>query len=119
MSEYLTQLRLLWDEYSTLRTIPSCSCTPQCSCEAFKKMKKIQQDDYVIRFLAGLNDEFSTVRSQILLIDPLPKLKMVFSLVIQHERQAGSTLEKFTEPSVLFTQGNTSSQQYRRPMNKS
>jgi hypothetical protein len=34
-----------------------------------------------------LNDSFDMVRSQILLMDPLPPLNKVFSMVIQHERQ--------------------------------
>lgn len=35
----------------------------------------------------GLNDTFSQVRGQILLIDPLPSINKVFSLVLQEERQ--------------------------------
>ncbi|PNX62575.1 retrovirus-related Pol polyprotein from transposon TNT 1-94, partial [Trifolium pratense] len=46
-----------------------------------------------IRFITGLNDNFSTVKSQILLIDPLPPINKVFHMVIQHERQGN-----FTEP---------------------
>jgi hypothetical protein len=42
---------------------------------------------YIIRFLTGLNDNFSMVKSQNLLMDPLPPLNKVFSMVIQPERQ--------------------------------
>jgi hypothetical protein len=42
---------------------------------------------YIIRFLTGLNDNFAMVKSQILLMDPLPPLNKVFSMVIQHKRQ--------------------------------
>ena len=41
----------------------------------------------VIRFLTGLNDQFVVVKSQILLMDPLPNMNKIFSMVIQHERQ--------------------------------
>jgi hypothetical protein len=40
-----------------------------------------------IRFLTGLNDSFDLVRSQILLMDPLPPLNKIFSHVIQYEHQ--------------------------------
>jgi hypothetical protein len=40
-----------------------------------------------IRFLTGLNDSFDMVRSQILLMDPLPPINKVFSMVIQYERK--------------------------------
>lgn len=43
--------------------------------------------DYVLAFLMGLNESFSQVRSQILLIDPLAAINKVFSMVIQEERQ--------------------------------
>jgi len=35
----------------------------------------------------GLNDTFSHIRGQILLIDPLPQINKVFALVLQEERQ--------------------------------
>ena len=35
----------------------------------------------------GLNDSFSQIRGQLLLIDPLPPINKVFSLVSQKERQ--------------------------------
>lgn len=38
----------------------------------------------------GLNEHFSVAAgSQILLMDPLPSLNHVFSMIIQHERQYG------------------------------
>jgi hypothetical protein len=40
-----------------------------------------------IRFLTGLNDTFDLVRSQILLMDPLPPINKIFSMAIQYERQ--------------------------------
>jgi hypothetical protein len=43
---------------------------------------------HTVRFITGLNEDFSTVKSQILLMDPLPPLNKVFSMVLQHERQA-------------------------------
>ena len=50
-------------------------------------IRSYQEQDYVIRFLKGLNGDFSTVKSQILLMDPFPTINRVFSFVIQHERQ--------------------------------
>ncbi|MCI37994.1 flavonol sulfotransferase-like protein [Trifolium medium] len=42
---------------------------------------------HVMRFLTGLNDEFSVVKSQILILDPLPSMTKIFSMVLQFERQ--------------------------------
>ena len=45
-------------------------------------------------FLMGLNDSFSLVRGQLLLMDPLPAINKVFSLISQEEyqRKIGSQL---------------------------
>ncbi|XP_017423625.1 uncharacterized protein LOC108332834 [Vigna angularis] len=43
--------------------------------------------EHVICFLKGLNDSYNTVRTQILLMDPLSNINRVFSLIMQQERQ--------------------------------
>ncbi|XP_057455479.1 uncharacterized protein LOC130746772 [Lotus japonicus] len=40
-----------------------------------------------MNFLMGLNDSFSQVRGSLLLMDPIPPINKVFSLVIQEEKQ--------------------------------
>ena len=43
--------------------------------------------EFVMTFLMGLNESYAQIRAQILLIDPLPPINKVFSLIIQEERQ--------------------------------
>lgn len=40
-----------------------------------------------MEFLQGLNDCFSSLRSQVLLMDPLPSVQRIFNLVKQEEAQ--------------------------------
>ncbi|XP_019447312.1 PREDICTED: uncharacterized protein LOC109350536 [Lupinus angustifolius] len=47
-------------------------------------MKKYRENEYIICFLAGLSDQFSAV---IMLMQPLPPINNVFSILIQQERQ--------------------------------
>jgi hypothetical protein len=42
--------------------------------------------EYITHFLMGLNDSFSNIRGQILLLEPLLPINKVFSLVLQEER---------------------------------
>jgi hypothetical protein len=42
---------------------------------------------HAMRFLTGLNDSFNVVRSQIPLLDLLPSMTKIFSMVLQFERQ--------------------------------
>ena len=44
-----------------------------------------------MKFLMGLNDFFSQVRSQVLLMDPLPSVSKVYALLIQEEIQRSVT----------------------------
>ena len=50
-------------------------------------MRNQKDLDRVIRFLKSLNEHFSAIRSQIMLLDPLPSINKIFSLVIQQKRQ--------------------------------
>ncbi|GAU18579.1 hypothetical protein TSUD_325710 [Trifolium subterraneum] len=73
--------------YSLRQDHRSCTCRNRCTCEAMRSARNNHTLMHTIRFLTGLNDQFSVVKSQILLIDPLPQMNKVFSMVLQHERQ--------------------------------
>ena len=66
-----TKFKGLWDEFSTYRT-----CTYGHHVE-----------DCTMSFLMGLNEIYTTIRGQILLMDPIPPLSKVFSLLLQDEKQ--------------------------------
>jgi len=51
-----------------------------------------------------LNDYFSNIRGQIFLIDPLPSINKVFSLIVQEESQQEVFLGSLThDTAVLMT----------------
>lgn len=79
------------DELENYEPLRGCSCGTY-TCGIHKILFDHQQRGYVMQFLMGLNDLFSKVRAQILLLDPLPPLNKVFSLVIQEERQREITI---------------------------
>nr|KYP34389.1 Copia protein [Cajanus cajan] len=95
ISTYHIDLKILWEELEILRPIPACSCTVKCTCELVKTVRNYKETEYVICFLKGLNDSYNTVRSQVLMMDPLPNINKVFSLVLQQERQVlGNLLQE-------------------------
>ncbi|GAU31202.1 hypothetical protein TSUD_210590 [Trifolium subterraneum] len=87
VTEFYSDLKLLWEELEIYIPIPNCSCRNRCTCEAMRSARNNHTMLYAIRFLTGLNEHFAMVKSQILLMDPLPTMNRVFSLVLQHERQ--------------------------------
>ncbi|XP_047174734.1 uncharacterized protein LOC124842320 [Vigna umbellata] len=48
---------------------------------------KYREVEHVICFRKGLNDTYQTVRTQILLMEPLPNINKVFSLLMQQEHK--------------------------------
>ncbi|KHN13718.1 hypothetical protein glysoja_047572, partial [Glycine soja] len=81
VSSFYFKLRSLWESLSELKPSHSCTCggiKPWCD---FEKM------EYAMQFLMRLNESFSTLRGQILSMDPFPILTKVFSLVVQEEKQ--------------------------------
>lgn len=84
ISNYFTKLKSLWEELSNYR--PNCTCG-KCTCGGVHDMHSYYQQEYIMIFLMGLNDSYAHVRGQILLMDPLPPINKVFSLISQEERQ--------------------------------
>ncbi|KAA8523936.1 hypothetical protein F0562_010359 [Nyssa sinensis] len=84
VSIYFTKLKTIWEELSNSR--PNCSCG-KCSCGGVKNLNDHHQMEYIMSFLMGLDDSFSQVRGQLLLMDPMPPINRVFSLIVQEEQQ--------------------------------
>ena len=60
-------------------------------------------------FLMGLNENFAQVRGQLLLMDPMPPINKVFSLISQEEKQRkiGSQLASNTEMEFAIKSDNS------------
>ncbi|XP_019415017.1 PREDICTED: uncharacterized protein LOC109326712 [Lupinus angustifolius] len=108
ISSFFTELKTLWEDLESLRPMPPCLCVVRCGCGMIDKMREHRDIEYVICFLKGLNDEYSTSRAQILLMEPLPKINKAFSLLIQQERQLVGM--NVINPKVLFNAANNRSQ---------
>ena len=67
--------------------IPNCTCRVRCSCEFMRNARRNHTLLYAIHFRTGLNEGFGMVKSQILLMDPLPSMNKFFPMVLQYERQ--------------------------------
>ncbi|XP_057453465.1 uncharacterized protein LOC130745298 [Lotus japonicus] len=87
VSKFYTSMKTLWDELDILNPLPVCTCNPRCACGAIKNIEDERNKNQVVRFLRGLNDQFSGVRSQLMLLDNLPNVNRVFALIAQQERQ--------------------------------
>ncbi|XP_050211723.1 uncharacterized protein LOC126661884 [Mercurialis annua] len=107
ITEYYTVLKSYWDELMNMRPIPACVCLHRCLCGIGDIVKRYYENDQVIKFLKGLNEKFSQVRSQVIMMEPLAKINKVFSMVAQCERQSGLVHAGVNESNVFYTRGNS------------
>ncbi|KAL4322072.1 hypothetical protein AHAS_Ahas14G0173900 [Arachis hypogaea] len=83
VTTYYTKLKTIWEELDNYHLILICSrCVVECRCEV-SIMRGYSEESRVVRFLRGLSDQYSTVRSQIMLMKPLPRIEFVFSSLLQ------------------------------------
>ncbi|KAL2232264.1 UNVERIFIED_CONTAM: Retrovirus-related Pol polyprotein from transposon RE1 [Sesamum indicum] len=86
VTSYYTKLKQLWDELLCLMPPAMCSCG-LCICGC-NKIKAEQNDaSQLMQFLMGLNDSYDNIRSQILVLEPLPLVNKAYSMVLRVERQ--------------------------------
>ncbi|CAN1254590.1 hypothetical protein LINPERPRIM_LOCUS8701, partial [Linum perenne] len=105
VTQYFTNLKVLWEEYLQYRPVPVCDCDPGRTerCSVIARVLMYQEQDYVIRFIRGLNDSFDVVRSQLLLMDPLPDINTVFKCAVQVERQMRGSVARSVDSVALAT----------------
>nr|CAD1834152.1 unnamed protein product [Ananas comosus var. bracteatus] len=91
VASYYIKLKALWDELENYRD--------PYTCNHAKAHQEQLQEDRLMQFLMGLNESYKGVRSNILMMTPLPNVRQAYSLVIQEQtqRQLSSELtENFT-----------------------
>ena len=76
MSTYFTKVKSLLDELNDLNEVPACTCS------STKKMLKRKQNQKLLQFLMRLNDDYRSIRGNILMMCPLPSIRQVCSMLI-------------------------------------
>ncbi|GAV82939.1 hypothetical protein CFOL_v3_26390, partial [Cephalotus follicularis] len=60
-----------------------------CECQSFKAYLEHDQQQKLLQFLMGLNESYGSIRSQILMMSPLPSVGQAFSLISHKESHRG------------------------------
>ncbi|KAL0391906.1 UNVERIFIED_CONTAM: Retrovirus-related Pol polyprotein from transposon RE1 [Sesamum radiatum] len=84
--EYFTKLKILWDELACLVPTQGCTCG-FCICDYGKIAAESNTLNQLMQFLMGLNDTYDHIRSQILVMEPLPSVNKAYSMVQRVEKQ--------------------------------
>ncbi|XP_019235092.1 PREDICTED: uncharacterized protein LOC109215474 [Nicotiana attenuata] len=96
IATYFTKFRSLWDELNSSYVGPVCSSGA---------LPKFIEDQQLFQFLNGLNESYSTVKSAIMMMNPLPPISKAYSLLQQDESQkvSLSNVSNFSGDSASFS----------------
>ncbi|XP_070677941.1 uncharacterized protein [Malus domestica] len=90
VAAYYTKLKKLWDE------LASYSDSTSCTCGAHNERNKLMQ------FLMGLNESYSAIRGQVLLMNPLPTVCQAYASISQEAKQRSLTASRgVTETAAM------------------
>lgn len=81
VTTFFTRLKGLWDQKEALCRLPICTCDANEAVKAYVDTQK------TLKFLMGLNDNFTQTRSNIIGMEPFPNLNKAYCLVLRHEKQ--------------------------------
>ncbi|XP_056692751.1 uncharacterized protein [Spinacia oleracea] len=85
VSEFFTEIKSIWDAIEEAHPLPYCTCN-NCTCNVTKKFFQRQQEKMVMQFMMKLNDQFATIRGNVLMVPTLPKVSEAYRLFAQEER---------------------------------
>jgi len=117
VSDYFTKCKILWDEYATLVTIPTCSTA---ECPVGSATMKLLENQRLVQFLMGLNGTYVVVRGNILMTHPMPQIGQALSMVLQEERQREMQISTplLADSSALLSQQRASPHPPSRPFSQ-
>jgi len=83
---YFNKAKKVWDEFNAVGATPKCTYK-KYECETNARLHNHDQEQKLIQFLIALNENYTAVRGNILMMIPLPTLSQIYSLLVQEERQ--------------------------------
>nr|XP_016473998.1 PREDICTED: uncharacterized protein LOC107795808 [Nicotiana tabacum] len=82
---YFTRIKRIWDELKFLHIFEICGC--ECKCGAKTKNLKATENQKLIQLLIGLNEAYTFIRGNILMMKPLPTPNEAYSILLHEEKQ--------------------------------
>ncbi|KAL0319642.1 UNVERIFIED_CONTAM: hypothetical protein Sradi_5225700, partial [Sesamum radiatum] len=106
VTTYYTNLKQYWDELICLKPPAMCSCG-QCVCDSNRVKQEEIEENHLMQFLMGLSEPYDNIRSQILVLDPLPSVNKAYSMILRVERQRRVNMEyaDVNENSAMLAKG--------------
>ncbi|KAM0071790.1 putative transcription factor interactor and regulator CCHC(Zn) family [Helianthus debilis subsp. tardiflorus] len=108
VSEYYHKLNTMWKQFDAVLQLPTCSCQAAKDFNDFSTLIKLMQ------FLMGLDDIYHPVRTNLLTREPLPSVKVAFSIVSREESHRNSSNVTKNQSVSFVAKTNQSFDQRKR-----
>ena len=105
ITKYYTKVKSVWDEIDNFNPLPICTCNG-CSCGLTKKVLKLQQDQRLMSFLMKVDDQYSQVKTNVLMLPELPNVPTAYRMLYQeqkHKELARLHVSSLPSNSMAFT----------------
>ncbi|KAJ0909110.1 putative RNA-directed DNA polymerase [Helianthus annuus] len=108
VSEYYHKLNTMWKQFDAVLQLPTCSCQAAKDFNDFSTLIKLMQ------FLMGLDDVYQPVRTSLLTREPLPTVKVAFSIVSREESHRNASGNSKGQNVSFVSKTNQSFEQKRK-----
>ncbi|XP_070009935.1 uncharacterized protein [Nicotiana sylvestris] len=99
IASHFTKLKRIWDKLGIMCS----SHANSFNCAAKDGLQKEKEEDKVHQFLMGLNEVYVSVRSNLLMMQPLPSFNNVYNILLQDEKQRQvNPPSQFTSEAASF-----------------
>ncbi|PWA40785.1 hypothetical protein CTI12_AA524710 [Artemisia annua] len=109
VSEYYTNMKCVWEELDSMNELPRIVNITNEVAVFLNALNTKKEEQRLFQFLNGLDDHFSSQRSQLLLNTPLPSVETACALLQQEESQRGvfgSVTQLGVESTALYSKGS-------------
>jgi len=87
VSEYYTKIKSVWGELDNMADLPHFTVVNDEIAAFLRALARQQEEQKLFQFLNGLDEGYSSQRSQILLMTPLPDVESACALLQQEKMQ--------------------------------
>ena len=104
ISEYYTKMKCVWEELDNVNVLPVITVTPEISV-FLNALNQQKEEQRLFQFLNGLDEHYGNLRSQLLMMTPLPTVESDCSMLQQEESQRVLFGASSYESTALYSKG--------------